>query len=112
MWTYHSLVITHYIVRRVHATSESEGSFRCRRALPVPWRGLRDAALQAASAVPTATFVRIHSLLLPSCCCHIFTRIPHKRICRLYAFSFSLSKQDATGFIGGCSTYEGAIDMA
>lgn len=42
---------------RVQAVGTSPGSFDSRKALPVAWRGLRDAALSEASGVPGGVFV-------------------------------------------------------
>ena len=41
---------------RVAAVPESPDSFASRKALPAPWRGLRDAELAALSGVPDAVF--------------------------------------------------------
>ena len=41
---------------RVAAVPESPDSFASRKALPQPWRGLRDAELAAACGVPDAGF--------------------------------------------------------
>lgn len=61
---------------RIQAVGVAPGSFDSRKALPVAWRGLRDAELSAATGVPGGVFVH------------------------------------ASGFIGGCSTLEGAVAMA
>lgn len=61
---------------RVQAVPVEPESFASRRALPAPWRGLRDEELAAAAGVPGAIFVH------------------------------------AGGFIGGASTYEGALALA
>ena len=41
---------------RVAAVPESPDSFASRKALPTPWRGLRDAELAAVCGVPDAVF--------------------------------------------------------
>lgn len=42
---------------RIQAVSAAPGSFESRKALPVPWRGLRDDALSQAADVPGCVFV-------------------------------------------------------
>ena len=42
---------------RIQAVSTNPGSFDSRKALPVPWRGLRDAELSEMSGVPGGVFV-------------------------------------------------------
>lgn len=42
---------------RVQAVGAAPGSFESRKALPVPWRGLRDAELSAAACLPGCVFV-------------------------------------------------------
>jgi uncharacterized UPF0160 family protein len=41
----------------VQAVGAAPGSFESRKALPAPWRGLRDAELSAAAGLPGCTFV-------------------------------------------------------
>ena len=61
---------------RVECVPPSLGSFACRKALPEPWRGVRDDALSEATGIEGCIFVH------------------------------------ASGFIGGCKTYEGALALA
>jgi uncharacterized UPF0160 family protein len=61
---------------RVQCVPPSLGSFACRKALPEPWRGVRDDALSEATGIEGCIFVH------------------------------------ASGFIGGCKTYEGALALA
>ncbi|KAL4427135.1 hypothetical protein ABPG77_001139 [Micractinium sp. CCAP 211/92] len=42
---------------RIQAVGVAPGSFDSRKALPVPWRGLRDAELSAACGIPGGVFV-------------------------------------------------------
>lgn len=42
---------------RVQAVAEKEGSFVSRKALPEPWRGVRDEALSELSGIPDCVFV-------------------------------------------------------
>jgi len=42
--------------RRVQCVAESESSFESRKALPEPWRGLRDDALSAAAGIDGCVF--------------------------------------------------------
>jgi len=42
---------------RIQAVGTAPGSFESRKALPVPWRGLRDADLSGASGIPGGVFV-------------------------------------------------------
>lgn len=42
---------------RVQAVGQAPGSFASRKALPAPWRGLRDEALSEAAGVPDLVFV-------------------------------------------------------
>jgi uncharacterized UPF0160 family protein len=61
---------------RVQAVSIHHGSFVSRKALPEPWRGLRDDTLSQLTGIPDCIFVH------------------------------------ASGFIGGCRTKEGALNLA
>ena len=42
---------------RIQAVGVAPGSFDSRKALPTPWRGLRDAELSAATGIPGGVFV-------------------------------------------------------
>ena len=42
---------------RVQCVAESEQSFESRKALPEPWRGVRDEALSQVSGIPGCVFV-------------------------------------------------------
>lgn len=48
---------------RIQAVGAAPGSFDSRKALPTPWRGLRDQELSAASGIPGGVFVHISGFI-------------------------------------------------
>jgi len=83
--------------RRIQAVPPKVDTFECRKALPQAWRGVRDAELSTLSGIPNCIFVRTQHEMEPGTGILIF-------------FFFDLV--DASGFIGGNQTYEGALEMA
>lgn len=52
---------------RIQAVSASPGSFESRKALPTPWRGLRDGALSAECGIPGGVFVHASGFIGGNC---------------------------------------------
>ena len=107
------------------------GSFDSRKALPVPWRGLRDAELRCAAGWlagwPLATRVaaclpaclpavwvpdvaRLATALTPTPTCP--HRLPARLLCSAASGVPGGVFVHASGFIGGNATLEGAVEMA
>lgn len=80
--------------RRIQAVAVGD-SFQSRKPLPESWRGLRDEELSKLTNIENCVFVRMFC----------YTQ-HHHPVC------LTSLVPDASGFIGGNETYEGALAMA
>lgn len=53
---------------RIQAVPKSPDSFESRKALPEPWRGLRDEELSAKTGVPGCIFIHASGFIGGACC--------------------------------------------
>jgi len=96
---------------RVQAVPAGMNTFANRKSLPEKWRGLRDAELSAVVGHEGCVFVRTSHRRIPPRRCRA-AMLRGDANAPSGSAHLGVVTTDASGFIGGAKTYEGALAMA